>query len=80
MGEINQIPGPLQNLSFTINSSLSHKAQHLKASQTLMGTRSAAPQAWEGRAGHGGTFQKEVSGRPTLTGGSRTSAPQGWRP
>lgn len=41
--EINQTPGPLQNLSFTINSSLSPKAWHLKASQTLMGTRSAAP-------------------------------------
>ena len=55
--EINQTPGPLQNLSFTINSSLSPKAWHLKASQTLMGTRSAAPPG----PGRGGQATAEPS-------------------
>lgn len=33
------------------------------------------PRPWEGRAGHSGTFQKEVSGRPTLTGGQQDVCP-----
>ena len=62
--EINQTPGPLQNLSLTINSSLSPKAWHLKASQTLMGTRSAAPPG----PGRGGQATAEPSRRKCQAG------------